>query len=469
MSFPKFWLLPDDTEHRGYTCNRFRSLGLCLTTGLVVLLGACSFRPTSTEPTNLQPSPKAPAKLDTPSAANTVTILGAITGEQQQRLEAALAPFVEATGIEVIYQGTEAFTTLLPVRVESGHKPDVVMFPQPGLMADFARRGLLVPLDRFIDLSQLQQSYGSSWIDLGTVDQKVYGIWYRVSIKSLVWYSPKAFQAAGYQIPKTWDDLKALSNQIVADGNVPWCLGMESGDATGWVGTDWIEDILLRTAGPKVYDQWVKHQIPFDSAPVRSAFKQFGQIALDPKLVVGGTIGVLNTPFSDSPNGLFTDPPGCYLHRQASFISNFFPQGVVLGKDVDVFLLPPIRPEFGTPILIGGDMIAMFNDTPAARKLVQYMTTVTPHEIWASLGGYLSPNTQVDLSAYPDPVSRKQAEILRNADVIRFDGSDMMPGTVGTESFWLGIINYMEGGDLNTILQDIDQSWPTDGKSISEE
>ena len=389
-----------------------------------------------------------------------VTILGSITGAEQQKLEAALAPFVEATGIEIEYQGTSAFTSLLPVRVEAGNAPDLALFPQPGLMADFARQGLLVPVTSFINSAQLRQAYSEDWLKLGSVNDELYGIWVRASVKSLVWYNPRAFQAAGYQVPQTWPELQGLSQEMVSQGQVPWCLGIESGEATGWVGTDWIEDIVLRTSGPKVYDQWVRHEIPFNHPAVRLAFEKFGQIALNPQYVVGGTMGVISTPYVSSPNGLFTDPPQCYLHRQASFIASFFPQGVVLGEDVDVFPLPPIDPKFGLPILVGGDVIAMFNDTPEARKLMEYLTTVQPHQIWAGLGSYISPHQQVDFDRYLNPVTRKQAEILSNADVIRFDASDMMPGTVGTGAFWLGVVEYIEGTDVDTVLVDINQSWP---------
>jgi alpha-glucoside transport system substrate-binding protein len=390
----------------------------------------------------------------------TVAVLGVIVGEQQEKFEQAIAPFEEATGIDVVYEGTDAFATLLPVRVDSGNAPDIAMFPQPGLMADFAREGQLVAMDEFLGPEKLSESYPDDWISLGTVDDQVYGIWYRASVKSLVWYNPQTFSAAGYEIPETWDEMIALSDQIVADGSVPWCLGMESGDATGWVGTDWIEDIMLRTQGGDVYDKWITHEIPFDAPEVAQAFEKFGEIALNPDYVLGGTVGVISTPFGDSPNGLFAEPPDCYLHRQANFIASFFPEDVVLGEDVDVFPLPPIDETFGLPVLVAGDVFSMFNDTPEARQFLEYLTTPEPHEIWAGLGGFISPHKDVGVEVYPDVVSQTQAEILANADSIRFDGSDMMPGAVGTGSFWTGVVDYVGGSDLDTVLSDIEASWP---------
>ncbi|NER80419.1 MAG: carbohydrate ABC transporter substrate-binding protein [Leptolyngbya sp. SIO1D8] len=388
----------------------------------------------------------------------TVTVLGVIIGEQQEKLEQALAPFEEATGIDVIYEGADAFATLLPVRVDSGNAPDIAMFPQPGLMRDFAQEGSLVPISEFMDL---QDAYSQDWINLATIDSELYGVWYRASVKSLVWYNPQAFEVAGYEVPTTWDELMALTDQIVQDGGTPWCLGMESGDATGWVGTDWVEDIMLRTVGPEVYDQWITHEIPFNDDLVKAAFEQFGEIALNPDYVVGGSVGVLSTPFGDSPNSLFGESPGCYLHRQANFIASFFPESVEVGTDVSIFPLPGINPDYGIPVLVAGDVFAMFNDTPEARALMEYLATPEPHEIWAGLGGFISPHQQVSLDAYLDDITRQQAEILINADIIRFDGSDMMPGAVGTGTFWTGITSYVGGTDVDTVLSDIENSWPS--------
>ena len=395
-----------------------------------------------------------------PERGQSVSILGVVIGEQQEKLEEALAPFEAETGIDVIYEGTDAFATLLPVRVDSGKPPDIAMFPQPGLMADFAKEGLLIPIDGFMESTELSEAYTPDWLNLSTIDDNVYGVWYRASVKSLVWYSPKAFEAAGYTIPTTWEEMLALTDQIVADGGVPWCLGMESGDATGWVGTDWVEDIILRTAGPDAYDQWLTNDLPFDAPAVKTAFDEFGKIVLNPDYVVGGAVGALSTPFGDSPKPLFADPPGCYLHRQANFIASFFPEDIVLGEDVGIFPLPGIKPEFGTPVLVAGDVFAMFNDTPEAQALMKYLATAKPHQVWASLGGYISPHKQVGLEAYPDALTQQQAEILSNADIVRFDGSDMMPGAVGTGTFWTGITNYVGGDDLDAVLSDIQASWP---------
>ncbi len=400
------------------------------------------------------------ANEESDSSKKQVTILGVIVGEQQRKLEEALAPFREQTGIEIVYEGTDTFATTLPIRVDSGNPPDLAMFPQPGLMADFAREGKLIPLKSFMTPEQLQSAYADSWLELGSVDDTLYGVWYRASVKSLVWYNPKVFEQNGYEIPQTWSEMLALSERLVAEGKTPWCLGMESGDATGWVGTDWVEDIMLRTAGASTYDRWLEHEIPFTDNSVKNAFTTFGEIARNEKYVYGGMVGVLSTPFGDSIQGLFGDNPSCYLHRQANFIASFLPEDIDLAEDVAIFPLPSINSDRGLPILVAGDVFAMFNDTPEARQLMEYLASEVPHEIAAGLGGYISPRNNIALELYPDELTKKQAQILADAEVIRFDGSDMMPGAVGTGTFWSGMADYVGGMDVDTVLQNIESSWP---------
>jgi alpha-glucoside transport system substrate-binding protein len=410
-----------------------------------------------------QSSPSGPQSTEV-QPGDTITILGTLTGVGEDKLRQAMAPFTEATGVEVIYEGTDAFTTLLPVRVDSGNPPDIALFPQPGLMLDFAEAGQMAPLTDFIDRATLAEAYDEYLLNLVSLDESVYGLWMRADVKSLVWYNPKAFAAKGYTVPETWAEMDALSDRIMADGGTPWCMGMESGQASGWVGTDWVEDILLRQAGPAVYDQWVSHEIPFSDPQVKAAFEEFGAIARNPKAVLGGTTGVISTPFGEAPRPLFDDPPGCYLHRQASFIVEFLPERVDLNSDISVFALPPIDPAQGQAVIIGGILFGVFNDTSAVRALMAYLATPEPHAIWAGLGSYILPHRQVSLEAYPNDLTRKQAEILQKADVLRFDGSDLMPGAVGTGAFWSGMVDYVDGQDLTTALEDIDAAWPPDNR-----
>jgi len=422
--------------------RRFLRSGITasILTSVVIGLTGCSKTPPST-------------------SGGTVTILGVITDAQQSKLEQALLPFEQETGIDVIYEGSDDFATILPARVEAGEAPDVAMFPQPGLMAKFAQEGELVPLT-FLEAGALQAAYSDNWLDIGTIDSEIYAVWYRSSVKSLVWYKPTAFEANAYEVPQTWPDLLALSNQIVEDGKTPWCIGLESGSATGWPGTDWIEDIMLRTAGPEAYSQWIDHRLPFSSPQVINAFNEFGKILRDPKYVNGGAKNSVQTSFSQSPEGLFTDPPECYMHKQASFIASFFEEGKAPRSDYDVFPLPGIDEKFGMPILVAGDAFAMFNNTIESRALIAYLATPTPHEIWAELGGFISPHKQVSLDVYPDAVSQKIALILANADIVQFDGSDMMPSAVGTGTFWTGIVDFAQGASAEEVTKEIDATWP---------
>jgi len=400
----------------------------------------------------------APAPKVEEAKAGAVTVLGVWGGNELDNFREAVYAFTEETGIGMAFEGTRDLAAVLTTRVEAGNPPDLAILPNPGQMHKLAKDGKLIDISTFMNMDGLKENYAQVWIDLASYEDKPYGIFYKVANKSLVWYNPTAFSDAGYEIPTTWDELIALSDKIVADGKIPWTIGIESGAASGWPATDWIEDIMLRTAGPDVYDKWVNHEISWTDPAVKTAWETFGQIVGKEDYQYGGTAGTLSTNFGDAPASLFTDPPEAYLHRQASFITGFFPEGVEAGTDYDFFPFPPIDPAYGTPILGGADLIVMLNDTPEARELMKYLASPKPQEIWAGLGGFLTPNKAVSTDVYPDELTKKMADMVVKAEVFRFDASDLMPAAVGAGSFWTGTLDYVGGEDLDAILEDIESS-----------
>lgn len=398
---------------------------------------------------------EATAYMEAVRIGGVVDALGIWASGEARSFDAAVAPFTEETGTQIAWEGTRDLPTVLAIRVAAGNPPDIAILPNPGQMVEFAKTGDLVALDTFMDMEQLKSDYAQSWLDLGSYEGKLYAFFYKAAVKGLVWYSPAAFEAKGYTVPTTWDELIALSDQIVADGGVPWCLGVESGAASGWPATDWIEDIMLRTAGPDVYDQWVDHTIPWTDPAIKTAWEKFGQIARNEAYVYGGTTGVLTINFGESPAPLFDDPPGCYMHRQASFITGF---PAFEGQDYAFFPFPSIDPAYGTPALGAADLVVMFNDTPQARALMEYLASPEPQEIWAGRGGFLSPNKRVSLDVYPTATDRAMAEALTGAEVFRFDGSDLMPAAVGSGTFWTGTLDYVGGVNLDSVLATIEAS-----------
>lgn len=438
--------------------SRFSILALLLVVSII--LAACGGT-TAPEPTTAAPTEAAAESSgDMPYEGEQVVIFSAMGAEQAAVFEKNFVDFEERTGIDVVIETSSDFETLAVVRSEAGDPYDILNFPQPGLMADMSRDGFLVDLWEFLDEEYLQTKYNQSWIDMGIVDGQLAGVWHAVDVKSLVWYPKVAFEAAGYEIPETWDELIALSDQIVADGGVPWCIGIENSGGTGWVGTDWIEDIMLRTQPVETYDQWTSGELKFDSPEIRNAFDVMGEIWMNPDYVYGGTTSILTVPFGESPTSLFEDPPACWLHRQASFIPSFFPEGTEVGVDADYFYLPPIDPAYGKPVLASGNLASLANDTPAGREVIEFMTTGESVKAEVEAGNAIAPQLDASLDWYPSDVQRGYAEILAAADTFRFDGSDLMPGAVGAGSFWTGIVEYVSGEDLDSVLQAIDAAWP---------
>jgi alpha-glucoside transport system substrate-binding protein len=287
------------------------------------------------------------------------------------------------------------------------------------------------------------------------------GVFNRYSAKSLVWYPKDDFEAAGYEVPQTWDELIALQDQIKADGDTPWCIGIESLVATGWPATDWMEDVMLRTTSLENYDAWVAGELPFSSPEVKNAAEIIGDIWFTDGNVYGGRDQIVTTYFGDSPAGMFTDPPNCWLHRQANFITSFFPPEAKPNVDYGVFYLPPIDEQYGRPLLGAGDIYAMFNGRPEVRALMEYFTLPNSVSGFLAEGGAFAAQKTATPDMYSISLEISLAELFSTATSFRFDGSDLMPPEVGAGSFWKGMTDWASGvADLDTVLGEIDASWP---------
>jgi alpha-glucoside transport system substrate-binding protein len=399
-------------------------------------------------------------------SGETISIFGPWLTADQEHFEAVIQPFIDATGATIDYAGSDSFEQQIVIDTQAGSAPNIAIFPQPGLAADLASKGLLVPLEEGT-AEWVVDNYaaGQSWVDLGTYanasgEEALYGFFYKVDVKSLVWYVPDNFADAGYEVPETMEDLLALSEQIVADGGTPWCIGLGSGAATGWPATDWVEDLLLRTQPPEVYDGWVTNEIPFNDPRIVEAIETFGTFAKNEEWVDGGTAAVGSTDFRDSPGGLFSVPPRCYMHHQASFIPSFFPEGTELGQDADFFYFPSYAgKDLGKPVLGGGTLFAITKDSPGAQAFIDYLKTPEANEIWMKRAGMLTPHKGVNLDAYATAAARGQGEILLNATTFRFDGSDLMPGAVGAGTFWTGMVDFVGGASAQEVADRIQASW----------
>ena len=397
---------------------------------------------------------------------STVTMTGPFVDADAVKFNDSMKDFQTKTGITIQYSGSKTFEASITTQVQSGAPPDVVDVPQPGLAATFAKQGKVTAADKLIPTSWLKQNYKQSWLDIPTVagpDGKPFlvGIVQRYNAKDQVWYPKAAFDKAGYKIPQTWDDLMALTDQIAKDGDTAWCIGIGSGAATGWPATDWMEALLLRTAPPEKYDQWVAGTLKFDSPEIRNTIAIMDKIWKNPKYVYGGTAAIVSTQFSDSPTPMFQNPPKCWLHKQGNFITSFFPQTAKSGVDYDFFYLPPIGTTYGKPYEVAGDIMVAFNEKPATAAVMQLFSTGAGVKGWLAAGGALGPQNDVDLNWYGDPIEKKIAGLVRDATTVRFDGSDQMPGAVGAGSFWKGMTDYYSGtANLDTVLKQIDSSWP---------
>jgi alpha-glucoside transport system substrate-binding protein len=397
----------------------------------------------------------------------TVSVYTSILPPEQQAQEDSYKVFTECTGAKVSYEGSDQFETQLVVRVKAGNAPDIAYIPQPGLLKTVVSSGQVVPAPQ-PTADNVDKWFGEDWKAYGTVDGTFYAAPLGANVKSFVWYSPKMFKENGWDVPETWDDMLALSDKIAATGIKPWCAGIESGEATGWPATDWLEDAILREKGADYYDQWVNHEVPFDDQGVADSLDLVGGILKNDKYVNGGfgdVNSIATTAFQDG--GLPILKGECAMHRQASFYAAQWPEGTKVTEDGDAFAfyLPTVNEDNGKPVLGGGEFVAAFADRPEVQAFQTYLSS----DVWANEkakatpgGGWVSANKGLDINNLGSPIDKLSAETLQDPEaVFRFDGSDQMPSAVGAGSFWKEMTSWITGESTGDALKNIEDSWPT--------
>ena len=394
------------------------------------------------------------------SSTQVVNVLGPWSGGELKDFQDVVAPWEKETGYTMAFVSTRDLNAVLTTRLEAGDPPEVTILPNPGFMHELADGDKLIPLDTFFDMNRLNRDYTRTWLDLGTYQGKLYAIFYKASSKGTIWYSPKNFKAKGYSVPKTWEEMMALSDTIVSQGGTPFVIGAESGAATGWPLTDWIEIILLNRFGPEIYDKWVDHGIPWTDPTIRRAFETLGRIVHTPRYVYGGPAGALATNFINGTYVLYTTPPNAYMNYLGGFAQGFIKKqypNLRPGEDYAFFPFPTIESRYTGGVTGGADVIVLTKDTPGARSFIQYLSTPKAQEIWVKKGSFIASNKSVKLDAYPDVIAKQMALQLANAKIFRFDGSDLMPAKVN-DSFWKATVEYVNNpATLHKILQYVEE------------
>ena len=408
-----------------------------------------------------------------------VTMQTQWVGGEGDNFASALANFEAATGIDVTVAEVPSgqHETLVNVSLNGGAAADLIMLAQPAAINQYGDAGLLVDIATIMDTEKLAAEHAAT-LPLYTSGDSIWAMPYKVDVKSVVWYPIKAFADRGYAVPTTWDELTALSDQIIADGEgSPWCIGIDAGSATGWIITDWIEDIMLRTAGVDAYNKWITHELPFMSPEVKNALDVAGKVFFTPDYVLGGSTAILATSQVDAMDPMFNDDmanPGCWMQKQATWYGpDFFPDAkagdgtskYVIGEDVGLFYLPPIDPAMGTPALGAGDALMVTADRPEVRAVAQFLSLPEGIEAWVKAGSALSANQMTPAEWYAGNYKLEVASgIVANATSFGFDASDLMPAAVGAGSFWTGMVDWIgaDGSNTDAVLEAIDASWPTE-------
>ncbi len=403
-------------------------------------------------------------------SGTTVTTYSSVLGTEAEAYEQSFVPFEECTGVDISPEWSSEFEAQIIVRVQGGNAPDLALYPQPGgIQSVQDQTGAVIPVPDEV-LAVYNENFDPYWAELVTFDGEVLGIPNSSNSKSFVWYSPTAFAEAGYEVPTTWEEMIALSDQIVADnpdGTIkPWCAGIGSGEATGWPVTDWVEDVMLREQGPDYYDQWVANEVPFNAPESLAVWDKVGSILRNPDYVNGGfgdVQTIASTSFQDG--GLPIIDGSCFMHRQASFYAANWPEGTEIGEDADVFAFyfPANEGADVKPVLVGSEYWTSFDSRPEITAFLAYLASADYANARALAGeGFVNANLNLDLENVSSPISQLAGEQFQDPTaVIRFDGADLMPAEVGSGSFWSEATEWIASNkDTQAVLDAIQATWP---------
>lgn len=401
-------------------------------------------------------------------AADTVTIYGGFGTEQAKAFQAELDAFGKKNNITVKYTQLASYDTDIRVKVKAGQSPDIGIWPQPGGLLEYS--SVLEPLDTVVDLAGIKKTLVPGWDALAVKGGKTYGLPISANVKSLVWYNPAAFKAAKLSVPKTDAQLTTLVNTIKAKKlGYPWCVGIESGGATGWPATDWLEEYVLRYGGVAQYNKWWKGQIKFDSPLVTKAGKKVASVMLTKGNVNGGGKSIAATNFGNTAALFQTGGVAkgqCFMMRQGSFITSFFPDAIKAEfaagdfTHVGVFKLP--APAGTTDaVLGGGDLAAAFNADAATKKVMGFILSdqLGANGTMDIYPSYLSAHKTFNQSLYKNSILKTIGGILAGAKAFGFDGSDLEPAIVNATE-WKELTNWIAGKkSMTAAFKAIDASW----------
>lgn len=402
-----------------------------------------------------------PSASSTPAKVSTIDALTEWGGSELDAFKQQLAAFTKKTGVNVTVESTRDLPAVLNTRIRGNNPPDICGMPNLSTFQDMVNKGKVVQLDKFIDMNQIQKDYAKAWIDLASVNGHMYAVLPKANNKNTVWYNPTQFQSAGGTIPQTWNDLISVSDKIAKSGKYPWAMGVESAASSGWPATDWVALIYMGKYGPDMYNQWVTHKIPWTHPSIKDSIQMFGQIVQGNHYINGAPQSILATNFQDSTYQPYDTPPKAYMCCLGDFTSGFITsqfKTLKAGTDFNFFPFPTINAQYKGGIIGGADIMVAMKDNDGTRQFMQFMSSAEAQTIWVKLGGATSVNKSVQLSDYPDAVTRQSAQMLTGATAATLSVGDLIPAALQS-AYWKGMLTYIQDPkQLDSVLSSLEST-----------
>ena len=366
-----------------------------------------------------------------------VVIIGPTFYDQDYFIE-ELNIIADDIGIKIKYNAVSDPETF--IINDPNNSSSIAIIPNPQGVTNLAERNLLYSLNSLvIDDSLIENVYPKHLIDIVSVDQEIFAGWTRLFPNSLIWYDISKIKKYENIKFENFNNLILETKKIADNGESPWCANSESSASTGWIQTNWLEDVILSKYGPEIYDRWSKLEIKASNVKIYNSMKVVGDFIFYQNLIQGGDREIINEEFRNLPKVLLNDENSCFLTWSGHYFRYYIDEDYKYGVDFGVSNFPPINYK-NTIVGIGDSVVLLKNDN-ISQTIISKMLSSDFGKKWASYENteYISANKNFNDKNINNELTKYEFEVVHKAlndDLFRYDASEIMPRPIGSNLLW---------------------------------
>ena len=345
-------------------------------------------------------------------------------------------------------------------------KFDLAIIPNPQGVVNLGERGYLYPISIALEKEIIENNYSRHLQEITTsdLDGETYGVLFRLIPNSLIWYDVEKYNQLGSPEFESFQDMVSFTEANVYEDSPLWCMDIESGASTGWIATNWLEDIILHEQGPSVYDEWFQQEISPQDEKIKQSISNIGELIFIKDAIYGGKERIINKEFRNNFRNLVDSNNKCVFSWSGHFASMYFPDDKNYGSDYDFFKFPSTENKNA---MVGiGDSLVILSSKSDSINVFNSLTSNSFGQDWISQqdGMFISGNKNSNINKINSPMLLKETLLVRNAlneDLFRYDASELMERRIGADYLLLALREYISYGNLyiNLITQELDRQY----------